>query len=84
MANQTDIFNTRNTDEAFLVFIRCIAAWKLNEYANFLSQMQKTTAKKSLIYPNKTIYAKVIVDMVVLITFLCLEEKNTDVYCVFK
>ena len=40
--------------------------------------------KKSLTYPNKTIYAKVIADMVVLIACLCLDEKNTDVNCVFK
>ena len=36
--NTKDIFNTRNADEAFLVFIRCRAVWKLNEYANFLSR----------------------------------------------
>ena len=40
--------------------------------------------KKSLTYPNMTIYAKVISDMVILIACLCLEEKNTDVNCVFK
>ena len=33
---------------------------------------------------NKTIYAKVIADIVALISCLCLEEKNAYVNCVFK
>ena len=44
--------------------------------------MQLRTVKKSC--PNETIYAKAIVDKVVLIACLFLGEKNGDVNCVFK